>query len=95
MFSTFDTTHHRRCYVAFIDYIAYDDAPEELQALYRKYGGKERTPANIVRIAGRRPKVMAAHLDFFRAIMYGKSSLSRQQQEMIAVVVSGINQCHY
>jgi alkylhydroperoxidase family enzyme len=81
--------------MAFIDYIPYDQAPEELQSLYRKYGGKDRRPANIVRVAGPRPKVMEAHLSFFRAIMYGESSLSRQQQEMIAVLVSGINQCHY
>ena len=81
--------------MAFIKYIAYDDASDELKALYHKYGGQDKNPANIVRVAGFNPKAMEAHLDFYRAIMFGKSPLSRDQREMIAVVVSAINECHY
>ena len=81
--------------MAFIKYITYDEASEELRALYDKYGGKNKIPANIVRIAGFNPKAMEAHLDFYRAIMFSKSPLSRDQREMIAVVVSAINSCHY
>jgi alkylhydroperoxidase family enzyme len=81
--------------VAFIDYIPYDDASEELQVLYREYGGANRTPANIVRIAGYNPKAMKHHVELFHAVAIGKASLSRQQREMIAVRVSAINKCHY
>ena len=81
--------------MAFIDYIPYDDASPELQELYRKYGGADNTPANIIRIAGHNPKVMAAHMRFYRVIMFGSSPLSRQQREMIGVVVSVINKCYY
>lgn len=81
--------------MAFIKYIHYDEASEELRKLYEKYGGKDKIPANIVRIAGTNPKALAAHIDFYRAIMFGKSPLSRDQREMIAVVVSAINECHY
>jgi alkylhydroperoxidase family enzyme len=81
--------------VAFIDYIPYDDASPELKKLYEKYGGSNRTPGNVVRIAGPRPRVLDAHIDFFSAIMVGESALTPQQRELIAVVVSGINQCHY
>ncbi|HDL01381.1 MAG TPA: peroxidase [candidate division Zixibacteria bacterium] len=81
--------------MAFIDYIEYDDAPDNLKKLYDRYGGKTKTPANIVRIAGTNPPAMKAHLDLYRAIMFQKSDLSRHQREMIAVVVSSINQCHY
>ena len=81
--------------MAYIDYIPYDDASDELKRLYEKLGGKDRTPANIVRIAGHNPKAMESHIDFYRAIMFGKSPLTRRQREMIAVVVSGINDCHY
>jgi alkylhydroperoxidase family enzyme len=66
-----------------------------LQALYIKYGGPEKTPANIVRIAGYNPKAMEHHISFYRSIMFNKSPLSRVQREMIAVVVSSINKCHY
>ncbi|MCP4684025.1 MAG: peroxidase [bacterium] len=81
--------------MAFIDYIPFDDASSELQAAYTKYGGKDKTPANIIRISGVSPKAMDGHVTMYRALMTPKSSLSRQQQEMIAVVVSAINKCHY
>lgn len=81
--------------MAFIDYIPYDDASEELQTLYREYGGPTKTPANIVRIAGYNPSAMKHHVELFRAVAIGKASLSRQQREMIAVRVSAINKCHY
>ena len=81
--------------MAFIKYISYDEASEELKALYDKYGGKNKIPANIVRIAGLNPKALAGHIDLYKAIMFGKSPLSRDQRELIAVVVSAINSCHY
>ncbi|RME19666.1 MAG: peroxidase [Candidatus Zixiibacteriota bacterium] len=81
--------------MAFIEYISYDDASDELKKLYEQYGGADRTPANIVRIACHNPKAMEGHVNFYRAIQHSKSPLSRQQREMIAVVVSGINHCHY
>ena len=81
--------------MAFIDYIEYDDASEELKALYKKYGGPKRIPANIVRIAGPNPGVLEAHISFYMAIMQAESPLTRAQREMIATFVSGLNQCHY
>ena len=81
--------------MAFIDYINYDDASDELKKLYKRFGGKDRKPANIVRIAGPHPPAMEANLVFYRAIMFDKSPLSRAQREMIATVVSSLNGCHY
>lgn len=81
--------------MAFIDYIPYDDADDELKTVYERAGAPKRVPANILRIAGPNPKAMNAHLDFYRSIMFQKSPLSRQQREMVATVVSALNQCHY
>ena len=81
--------------MAFIDYISYEEASDELKKLYEQYGGADKMPANVVRIAGPNPKAMKAHLDFYRAIMVQKSEISRHQREMIAVLVSVINPCHY
>ncbi len=81
--------------MAFIKYIKFDEATDQLKELYKKYGGPSALPANIVRIAGLNPKAMEKHIDFYRAIMFGKSPLSRDQREMIATVVSAINKCHY
>ncbi len=81
--------------MAFINYIPYNDASDKLKELYDKYGGANKTPANIVRIAGLNPDAMDCHIKFYRAIMFQKSPLSRHQREMTAVVVSAINKCHY
>ena len=81
--------------MAFINYILFEDASPELQALYIKYGGPKKIPGNILRVSGVNPAVMQQHVSLYRAIMYGQSPLSRQQREMIAVVVSGLNRCHY
>ena len=81
--------------MAFIDYIPYENASEGLKNIYSKYGGKTKTPANIIRISGSNPPSMQAHIDLYRSIMFQKSDISRHQREMIAVVVSSINECHY
>jgi len=81
--------------MAFIAYITYEDASEQLKALYKKFGGANQTPANIIRIAGHNPQAMDHHTRFYMAVQHAKTSLSRHQREMIALLVSGINQCHY
>ena len=81
--------------MAYIDYITFADASPDLQELYTKHGGGSKTPANIVRVSGVNPPVLKAHYDLYRAIMYGPSPLSRHQREMIAVLVSALNHCHY
>jgi hypothetical protein len=41
------------------------------------------------------PAALRAHYDLYRTLMFGRSELSRAQREMIAVVVSKTNGCHY
>ncbi len=50
---------------------------------------------NILRIHGVHSRVMRLHYDLYRELMYGRGPLSRLQREMIAVVVSAANDCHY
>jgi alkylhydroperoxidase family enzyme len=50
---------------------------------------------NILRIHGVHARTMRLHYDLYRELMYGPSPLSRVRREMIAVVVSASNQCHY
>jgi alkylhydroperoxidase family enzyme len=49
----------------------------------------------IVSIMSQNPRSMKASMDFYSAIMFGKSPLSRSQREMLAVVVSATNHCLY
>ena len=41
------------------------------------------------------PEAMEKHIDLYLAIMYGSTGLSRERQELVAVVVSIINRCNY
>jgi uncharacterized peroxidase-related enzyme len=74
---------------------------EESQAegmLKETYAEVERTRgrvANVFKVESLNPAAMRAHLDFYMAIMYGRSGLSRQQREIIAMTVSNQNRCTY
>ncbi len=50
---------------------------------------------NIVSIQCQLPEVMRDSMRLYQSIMYGPSPLSRAQREMIAVVTSRQNDCHY
>ncbi len=50
---------------------------------------------NIIRIHGVHSRVMRQHYNLYMELMRGPGPLSREQREMIAVVVSAVNDCHY
>lgn len=50
---------------------------------------------NILKVHSLHPETLRAHLDLYRTVMYGRSGITRIEREMIGVVVSGINECHY
>ncbi|MGB7338894.1 MAG: hypothetical protein WBC91_08390 [Phototrophicaceae bacterium] len=50
---------------------------------------------NIVRIMSQNGRVMKESMELYGAIMHSESPLSRQQREMLAVVVSKNNHCVY
>jgi alkylhydroperoxidase family enzyme len=50
---------------------------------------------HIVGVMSLNPRVLRTSMDFYAAVMYGRSPLSRGQRELIAVVVSRVNHCRY
>jgi alkylhydroperoxidase family enzyme len=50
---------------------------------------------HIVHIMSLNPPVLKASMEHYKAIMFGPSSLSRVQREMLATVVSAEVGCHY
>lgn len=50
---------------------------------------------NIVQIMSQNGRVMKESMELYGAAMFGESPLSRQQREMLAVVVSKTNDCFY
>lgn len=50
---------------------------------------------NIVSVQSQLPEVMRDSMRLYSSIMFGPSPLTRAQREMIAVVTSNANECHY
>jgi uncharacterized peroxidase-related enzyme len=50
---------------------------------------------NIVRSMSLAPEVLRRSMELYREIMFGPSSLSRQERELLATVVSAANDCYY
>jgi uncharacterized peroxidase-related enzyme len=71
------------------------EAGEELAGVYERIRKERGKLSNIMRVQSLHPRAMAAHMDLYMAIMFGRSGLSREEREMIAVVVSAANQCEY
>lgn len=50
---------------------------------------------NIVQIMSLNARTMKASMEMYGATMFAESPLSRQQREMLAVIVSKVNDCEY
>ncbi len=81
--------------MAWIKVISEDEATGRLKALYDKYAEPSGEVDNILKIHSLNVKSLQTHYDLYAHLMRGRSALSRVQREMIAVVVSAVNQCHY
>ena len=81
--------------MAWIKTIDYEHSGGPLRSEYDKAIKRAGKIYNIVKIMGRRPLQLEASMDLYGAIMHGRAALSRAQREMLAVVVSQINRCHY
>ena len=81
--------------MAWIDMVPEEKAEGKLGELYKKYmepwGGVD----NIMKIHSLNVKSMETHFNLYAHLMRGRSELSKIQREMIAVVVSTIDKCHY
>ena len=81
--------------MAWISVIDENEADDDLAKLYRQliepWGGVD----NIMKIHSLHHASLDAHLQIYKTLMHGKGPLSRIQREMIAVVASSANGCHY
>ncbi len=75
--------------------IAETEATGPLAALYARLADPRGRVANILKVQSLSPATLETHYAFYRALMFGRGALSRGQRELIAVVVSDTNACHY
>jgi alkylhydroperoxidase family enzyme len=73
--------------------VADDEANGRLKQLYSNR--KTNKMDHILKIHSLDPPTLESHVQLYRYLMFSPSQLSRAEREMIAVVVSVRNQCHY
>ncbi len=81
--------------MAWIKVIQEKAAKGRLRELYDKYTEPWGGVDNIIKIHSLNVKSMKTHFDLYAHLMRGRSDLSRPQREMIAIVASAANRCHY
>ena len=72
------------------------EATDELASLYARVRDPQTGALDsIMQVHALHPEGMGAHFELYRAVMRGTPSLPRVDRELIALVVSTINACHY
>ncbi|HZA27617.1 MAG TPA: carboxymuconolactone decarboxylase family protein [Actinomycetota bacterium] len=82
--------------MAWIRTIDEKSADERLAELYERmvdpaYGRVD----NIMQIHSLHPEGMQTHWDLYRSVMAGTPTLPKVDRELVALVVSLVNDCHY
>jgi uncharacterized peroxidase-related enzyme len=85
----------KNCAVPHLRLIGEDEATGELRSEYDAALGRAGKVFNIVKAMSLNPRVLRASMELYKAIMFGPSELSRAERELLAVVVSCANDCHY
>lgn len=82
--------------MAWIETLREDEWDDELAGLLPAVEDQEKGRVdNIMQVHSLNPKAMAAHLAVYESAMRGTKSLRKVDRELIAVVVSNVNECHY
>jgi uncharacterized peroxidase-related enzyme len=79
----------------YIKTIDYEESTGELRTIYDSLIGSRGKLAGVHKIQSLNPAALLAHMDLYKATMFGRSPLKRYQREMMAVVVSAANRCPY
>ena len=72
-----------------------DESQGELKDEYDEAIKRAGYVAQILQIQSLNPKILHASIAFYKAIMFGPSGIKRSEREMLATVVSQINECFY
>jgi alkylhydroperoxidase family enzyme len=82
--------------MAWIEMVEEPEATGALGELYRRTADPEYGRVDIIlRIHSLHPEGLRTHYELYREAMTGTRTLRKVEREMIALVVSVINDCHY
>ena len=75
--------------------ISVDEATGRLKRSYEAAIARAGKVFGIVRAMSLDAEVLDASIEMYRKVMFARGGLTRRQREMLAVVVSSTNSCHY
>ena len=75
--------------------VADEEAQGPLAKIFEAARGRAGRVAEIVRTMSLNAPVLEASMGLYLAVMKRASPLSRRQRELLATVVSRVNECHY
>lgn len=78
-----------------IDTVSPEDATGRLARSYRAALERAGRVSGVVKIQSPAPAVLDASIGLYQRILFAADGLARYQREMMAVVVSRTNRCHY
>lgn len=81
--------------MARIKIIEQAEASGRLKEIYEDLIQKRGQLAEVHKIQSLRPESIVKHIDLYMEIMFSKSELSRAEREMMAIITSVSNNCHY
>jgi alkylhydroperoxidase family enzyme len=81
--------------MAWIPYLSGDEVDPSLRELAASWKMHWDDIDNVIRIHGANPEVLRGHMAVYESVLHQPSPLSRLQREIIGVVVSSENGCHY
>jgi len=81
--------------MAWIKTVSPEEAEGELKLEYEAAEARAGYIAHILRVQSLNPKTLKASMELYKATMFGTSGLSRAEREMLATVVSQVNDCFY
>jgi alkylhydroperoxidase family enzyme len=81
--------------MAWIKTVAPDEAEGPLRRLYDAALQRAGRVYGIVRMMSPQPELLRASMGFYQPLMQGDGALPRWQRELLAVLVSRANACHY
>jgi len=81
--------------MAWIKIIEEQEAEGSLAQIYKTARERAGRVFNILKVQSQNPAALQAMIDMYLTVVRGTSPLSRAQREMLAVVVSNANDCHY
>ncbi|MEF8874725.1 MAG: peroxidase-related enzyme [Candidatus Thermoplasmatota archaeon] len=81
--------------MSWIEEIEIDEAEGKLKRIYDEIENTRGKLSKIMKVHSLNPGAMEAHMDLYLSVMFEDSTLTREEGEMIAVVVSQANGCKY